>query len=246
MKLKWEDLILRPINLWSLPMGFIAHHPCPKCRSKDNLGEYDTNFYCFGCGYYKPKEDLESLRKRLDKSEEPVDTGSALVLTKDLPSEAKKWLLKYGITEEDCAQHNFGWSEADNMLVLYNSDDYWQGRMFGNPKRKYMSKGKKPLLFYGDGDTIVCVEDIISAIKVAKAGYIACPLLGSHVSEELQNVLISRRYPVVLWLDYDKAKESVLAMRNLQGRSVNCSVVMTAKDPKEYTIGEINGWLRNR
>ena len=33
---------------------FIAHEPCPKCGSKDNLARYtDGHAWCFGCGYYE-------------------------------------------------------------------------------------------------------------------------------------------------------------------------------------------------
>ncbi len=40
------------------------------------------------------------------------------------------------------------------------------------------SKGLKPLTIYGNGDTIVCVEDILSAIKIARLSpdYCATPL----------------------------------------------------------------------
>lgn len=37
---------------------FLRHAPCPECGSKDNLGIYtDGHGYCFGCGYYLPAKD---------------------------------------------------------------------------------------------------------------------------------------------------------------------------------------------
>lgn len=246
MKLKWEDLILRPINLWSLPMGFIRHHPCPKCGSKDNLGEYETNFYCFGCGYYKPKEDLNSVRARREKSAVQDNEGVDLEVDYTIPPEGMRWLLQYGITSQDAELYKLGWNHEAQMLVLVNMPDYYQGRNFSGKGPKYLSRGRKPLLFYGSGDTIVCVEDVVSAIKIAKAGHTGVPLLGSSISQDLQEALISRRSPVILWLDRDKAKEAVLASRNLYSKGVDCSVRITPKDPKEYSIGEIDEWLKNR
>jgi twinkle protein len=55
--------------------NFIRHLPCPKCRSKDNLGEYEDHFYCFGCQYHKFKNDLDTflLRKRVQRNQnDPV------------------------------------------------------------------------------------------------------------------------------------------------------------------------------
>lgn len=226
-------------------MGFVQHMPCPRCGSKDNLGEYEDNFYCFGCGYYKAKNTIEDIKRRLNKIEEvKEESNGKLTVTDELPIEAKRWLLSFGITGSDVSEYSLGWSENKKLLVLVNTDDYYQGRCFGDQGRKYLSKGKKPLLSFGNGGTIVCVEDVLSAIKVAKAGYTGVPLLGSHVSLELQEWLIQQHKPVVLWLDYDKAKESVLACRNMKGKGVNCSVQLTKLDPKEYSIGEINEWLR--
>ena len=46
-------------------MAFLKHLPCPNCGSKDNLAEYVDHFYCFGCKYWKAKNDLASIRNRL-------------------------------------------------------------------------------------------------------------------------------------------------------------------------------------
>lgn len=228
-------------------MAFVQHMPCPRCGSKDNLGEYEDNFYCFGCGYYKPKNTFEDVKRRyLQLKEDKEEANGKLNVTEDIPIEPKRWLLSFGITSKDVSDYSLGWCEDKKLLVLVNTDEYYQGRCFGDQGRKYLSKGKKPLLSFGNGGTIVCVEDILSAIKVAKAGYLGVPLLGSHVSLELQEWLIAQSKPVVLWLDYDKAKESVLACRNMVGKGVDCSVQVTKKDPKEYSIGEINEWLKSK
>ena len=73
--------------------SFIKHMPCNKCGSKDNLGEYDDHFYCFGCGYYKRKDDLESLRERLQPKQDRSNEYSMLDTTFDIPLEGVRWLM---------------------------------------------------------------------------------------------------------------------------------------------------------
>ena len=228
-------------------MGFVKHLPCPRCGSKDNLAEYEDNFHCFGCGYHKFKNTIEDYKRRYNQVEETKEEDNGrLTVTDDMPVEAKRWLLSFGITSQDVSDYSLGWSEDKQLLVLVNTDNYYQGRCFGNQRTKYLSKGKKPLLSYGNGGTIICVEDVLSAIKVAKAGYIGVPLLGSFVSPEHEQWLVSQSKPVVVWLDYDKAKESFAARQRLVSLGVNAQCCITPLDPKEYSTGEINEWLRNK
>jgi len=229
-------------------MGFIQHLPCPKCGSKDNLGEYTDHYYCFGCGYAKRKNDLQSIRQRLADNE-PAQTGDqSLTLTSDVPKEPMQWLLSYGFNSSDVSEYSWGWCDSKKLLVLVNTPTYYQGRCFGNQSVKYLSKGDKPLLFYGHSDTIVCVEDVLSAAKINKANKDVCthPLLGSSISPELEQTLLERFKKVILWLDKDKASQSVLMTRRLRSKGMNSETIITDKDPKELSTGEINEWLRNK
>ena len=229
-------------------MAFIKHTPCPKCGSRDNLAEYTENYYCFGCGYTKQKTDLNSIRKRLD----PAPSGDLYTFNfkviEDIPKEPTQWLLQYGITKQDCEQNHIGWNPDKQLLVLVNTPNYFQARNFGSYGAKYVSKGKKPLLWYGNGDKLVCVEDVLSAIKVAKSDKSICaiPLLGSIMPLELTETILERFKTVFLWLDRDKAIEAVKQARNLKQKGVNADVIITPKDPKEYSTGEITEWLKNK
>ena len=226
---------------------FIQHLPCPNCGSKDNLAEYEDHFYCFGCRKNTPKNDLDSIRRRLQKEDKPdVTSLLQLVTISDIPKEPSRWLLQYGITSADAIRYGISWNESDRLLVLVQSPTYWQARCFGNQTTKYMSKGKKPLLFYGEGDTIICVEDILSAIKLAKAGYCATPVLGSFVTPELEETLMERFKTVIIWLDRDKAKEAVLTAKKFISKGKNSMAIITPRDPKEYTKGELDEWLKNK
>lgn len=235
-------------------MAFIQHISCPKCNSRDNLAEYSDGFYCFGCGYRKSKNDLESIRGRLSESEVPTmrSNENLIYTTDDIPQRAMQWLLKYGLTKDDIDTYKISWNPAWHALVLVNIPGYWQGRNFADPDRtcgaKYLSKGRKPLIFYGNGDILVCVEDVISAIKISKANkdVIVTPLLGSSMSLEHIETILERYKNVRIWLDRDKAIEAVKMARNLKQSGINAEAIITPNDPKDYSTGEINAWLKNK
>jgi len=171
-----------------------------------------------------------------------------LELSNDIPLKAKQWLLKYGITNQEIEQNNIAYNANSDILVLLHTQNYWQGRCFGNQSQKYLSKGLKPLTIYGNGDTIVCVEDILSAIKIARLSpdYCATPLLGSSMSLETTQSLSKRFKSILIWLDRDKAKDAIMMSRNLKQRGILVDVVISPKDPKEYDKGELLTWLKNR
>jgi len=229
-------------------MSFIKHTSCPKCGSRDNLAEYTENYYCFGCGYTKQKTDLNSIRSRLQSQQTMLSDEIDIETTDVIPKEPTQWLLQYGITKQDCEQNHIGWNSERQLLVLVNTPNYFQARNFNDYGAKYVSKGKKPLIFYGLGDILICVEDVLSAIKVAKSNNNICttPLLGSIISLELTETILERFKTVYLWLDRDKAIEAVKQARNLKQKGVNADVIITPKDPKEYSTKEINEWLKNR
>ena len=229
-------------------MSFIRHTNCPSCGSKDNLAEYTDGSYCFGCGYTKKNNDLASIRLRLSSSAGEISSSSELDVDYNIPKEAMQWLLQYGVTKHDAETYKIGWNNTEQMLVLVNTPDYYQGRNFSGYGAKYKSKGKKPLLFYGLGDTLVCVEDILSSIKVVKSngGVCATPLLGSTMPLKLTETILERFKNVKIWLDRDKAVEAVKMARNLKQKGINADVIITPKDPKEYNTGEITEWLRNK
>jgi Zn ribbon nucleic-acid-binding protein len=227
---------------------FIKHTSCPKCGSRDNLAEYDDHVWCFGCKYYKLKNDIHSIRSRLQNEQVMLSDEFSLTLSNDIPLVAKQWLLKYGITNDEIQHNNIAWDAQNQILILHYTQNYWQGRCFGNQSQKYLSKGSKPLTIYGNGDTIVCVEDILSAIKIARLSpdYCATPLLGSSMSLETTQSLSERFKSILIWLDRDKAKDAIKIARNLKQRGINSDVVISPKDPKEYTKGELLTWLKNR
>ena len=232
--------------------SFIKHLPCKACGSKDNLGEYTDHFWCFGCGFYEEKQDMEALRERLaGTSFKPLQWGDvreSLTFTKHIPKQAMRWLLCYRITLKEIEEHNILWCQENETLILVHTDNYWQGRHFGKYGMKYLSKGKKPLTIYGESDTIILVEDVLSAIKIARLSpeYCAMPLLGSSLSSEHEEVLRDIFKTIYVWLDRDKANQGIKMSRNLRQKGMNTKSIITDLDPKEYTEGEIKTWLKNK
>jgi hypothetical protein len=230
--------------------NFIQHIPCPKCGSRDNCGEYDDHFWCFGCKYFKPKNDIASVRKRYNQrsSQKIEEDPNDLQLTSDIPSEPLSWLLSYGLSLKEISDNNISWCPSQELLVLINLGTYYQGRCFGNQRTKYLSKGTKPLLFYGYSDKLICVEDILSAIKIARLSpeYCAMPILGSSLSEDSIQKLSGKFNEVIMWLDRDKAKDSITISRNLKQRGFNSRSVITELDPKCYSDREIKEKVVNK
>ena len=235
-------ITMRKIGI-SMTSQFIRHHPCTECGSKDNLAEYTNSWYCFGCGYYKKKNDLNSLRERLSKSLTSDRVGYPLDTTEKIPPQALKWLLKYNITPEEIANHNIAWHEPD-LLVLYNTNSYWQGRVFSDvTTQKYKSWGQKPIVMYGTVKKavgVVLVEDILSAICVARVpDIIAIPMFGTSCSRELERHLQKLDIFTYVWLDGDVKKKSIALKNRLKSLGLLTKSILTSKDPKTFTKEEI-------
>jgi hypothetical protein len=229
---------------------FIRHIACPRCKSRDNCGEYDDHFWCFGCKYHKVKDDIESVRIRYNQRslQEIAEDPYTISTTPDIPPDPLRWLLSYEITLKEIEDYGVGWNDEQQLLVLMKTPEYWQARCFGNQKTKYLSKGTKPLTFYGYADKLVCVEDIVSAIKLSRLSpeWCALPLLGCSLSDDWIQCLSGHFKSVVMWLDRDKAKDALAIARNLKQRGFNASIVVSPLDPKEYSKEELNAWLKTK
>jgi len=229
--------------------NFIQHHPCPRCGSRDNLGEYVDGKYCFGCGYVI-KSDITSA-KSVERLLSPIiKEGYGQLpndVTRDIPKEPYAWLMKYSLTKEEISENNFMWSPRNEMLIV-TYDDVWQGRYFPARKPKVFTSGypdNQVLLpsNKGNSDRIVVVEDPISAIKVSRV-CLATPLLGSNLSMH-KMVLLSRLHShLTLWLDYDKINSMIKFLNTSRVLFRKVDIIITEKDPKELSTDEIKEQLK--
>ena len=228
---------------------FIKLGPCPHCGSKDNRAEYTNGFWCFGCSKYESKDDTKSIRQRVFNKNISKDINNDIIsTTQEIPMKAMQWLLKYNITLDEIKRYGIKWEPIRKLLVLIERKNYWQGRNFGFGKIKYMSSGNKPLTIYGKGDKLLVVEDVLSAIKIARLrqeGYCATPLLGSSMSKQAEQQLLKRYENISVWLDRDKAKNAIRIRNRLRSLGVSSRAIITPLDPKEYNRTEILEWLKS-
>ena len=177
--------------------------------------------------------------------------------TTDIPASGLLWLRTYGVNEDEIRKYRFGYSPSLDRLILpvFRGGElvFWQGRNLSSDKTKskYLNvrSNRSDIVLSINQRTkiVVLVEDVLSALAVARAGVSAIALLGSYVNysmiapvlEELDIVGIK------IWLDSDKRKESMKYSKALRALGYSCSsLVLPTKDPKEYTSGAIRTYLK--
>lgn len=166
--------------------------------------------------------------------------------TREVPATAWQWLLQYGIPwhhwKESC-----GYSPKEQRLVFrvesegqlqFSIGRYVGGRSEGHEPRKWYVWGdchkhchvlRQP---DANGSSVVLVEDLISAHKVAFSTT-AVPLFGTKIHPCHMYYLQNSNENVVLWLDKDQelnVKKQAVQLAALIGREVK--VVTTDNDPK--------------
>jgi len=237
---------------------FLRHEPCPKCGSRNNLGVWDDGHkYCFGCRYYVPPDDnISSLKKRftVENNYNVVDAIDVSDFTHSIPEKAIKWLTKYGITREEILHFGICWNPKSDSLVfpIRNSDGVvvvTNERYFGsNPHaqkyKTYGHKSQKQLFINHPNNprTLVMVEDFVSAIKVGRF-VCAMPLLGSTMPEAALRWATGRYKKLRVWLDMDKASQSLGEAAKASQYIPDCRSIITDLDPKEYSMEQIHGIL---
>lgn len=227
---------------------------CPNCGSKDNLGVYDDgSSWCWGCRKYTPPESQEVIKKILDKNKSSVITFN-VILPEDaqpfLPEHAKRWLDKYHLTKEELHVLSPLYSFDRDLLIfpVYGPSGIlmYQGRYFGERKThpKYLTYGSKDVLHIlgKDSDKLVLTEDLISAVKVSTVQQ-AMPIWGSNIPLGIATRLSKRFKHLVIWLDMDKAKESLKQASTLSPLFESVKSVITELDPKEYNHEQIKQFL---
>jgi len=251
---------------------FVKHEPCPHCGSKDNLGVWDDGHkWCFGCGYFVPGSAIETFRSfKVKEKEKPASIPFPSGTTNILGPFGKLWLDRYQITPIEIFKYRILWSNhgvtlQNNSIIspllifpIYDDSNFcifWQGRNFSSVQKnpKYYSRGNKEavnaVLGGSDKDTVFLVEDMLSAIKVARFAK-SFPLFGSDISPARAKKLSEKTRHIVLWLDPDKYQSSsgksspvLILKRQLTSLFENVDVLYTSRDPKDYANDEIKRFI---
>lgn len=246
------------------------HEACGDKRQRlytRDIGGGQRVQFCHNCGWknfvrgdkWTPSVALKELQRVMSKKDPTTFFEKKIRLpydfTLELPLKASLWLQKYSITLDEIKQFRFGWSPKKRRLILPVFQDnqliYYQGRTFekitkDNPKYlNIRQSGAKNVYFrrnYSDSNTIVVVEDILSAIKVGR--YVnSLALLGSYLPPSIIPIL--REHNVVFWLDDDKYESAFKFMTKVATRGIKSTIIRTKLDPKEVSDGEMLSRLQS-
>ena len=219
-------------------MSFLKHTACPACGSRDARAVYDEGSeFCFSCRDYK-RGDAIGRHKAVAKEHKLYQYNDKSTL----PAHAAEWLAQYDLTAAETALYTY---DYDRQHLVFRDGDFTNSRNFdAEDHRKYVSYGMKPYSVHGKGRWLVCVEDAVSAIKVARHTS-AMPLYGSEIPLEPVLKAVTEGYMgILIWLDPDKITAGVKFSQKFKELGVWCRVIASMEDPKMYSDRDIRGFLR--
>lgn len=198
-------------------------------------------------------DEVRRIRLPSDVSQSKDSRGLSII-----PPTGLAWLYKYEILDEEIKQYNICYSESYKRLILpvYDASGliYWQGRNLGKVTKenpKYLNirqSGAKNVYFKihrhnsVQSDTLVIVEDILSAIKVGRY-YNSLALLGSYFPLDILKEFSDYK-KVFIYLDSDKWKESIKAAKRFNQLTGKQFIVKYhEKDPKALSDKELITFL---
>lgn len=245
-------------------------------RSGDNLAVYSNgNSWCWSCHYFE-SSNLASSKLHHKGGKRRSNITRHVNLPEDAspnyPQEVLDWVGKYELGESNLIQLGAlyseqgvyirethlnkllifpFWHKTENDLVL----EGWQARIFGNytKARKYYSLGNLQDICYrlksgvvdgSKGNTLVLCEDIISAIKISLTGYQAIPLFGINAKGRRHQFIGIDN--LIIFLDPDMHKHSLEEASILRLYGYNVHVILSVKDPKEYSFFELKEVLNDK
>ena len=144
------------------------------------------------------------------------------------------WLKKYMLTDEEIEDYFFYNPVADRHVFAYHEhaeDAFYEARDVNGRMPKTIANGPKPTMFLGEAsDTVIVVEDLVSAIRIAR-NYCVLPLFGSFMPNEKMAAVAKRASKCLLWLDCDKYSLGMHYAKDM-GMLVPTIAVQTLLDPK--------------
>lgn len=258
---------------------------CPHCKGpheNECFVTYDNGYHCFSCGVSSiENEDKYCFKPRILQSNNVYLPDTIIKDYSKFPVEIMHWLYNYSLYKDDIKKYNIMYVPYDKFLTksglefsgdslifpIINDDMeivYYQRRFF--PKKQILTVGNRDCLFVTEqqkvnsfSDTIILVEDYISAIRVGQICPCIC-LFGTSLKQTQLNYILRHYSNVITWLDGDdpgQAGAHKISKRFVTEFSMNtksfsfkpriCQInnICTEKDPKEYTNTEIEGILSN-
>lgn len=175
-----------------------------------------------------------------------------------IDAKALQWLDKYGIIREEIVKYEIKWDKVRGALVFpikikdelkgYQVRSFEDGGM-GEPDKerpKWWTRGSTGAIMYAIGPepkekgkgTIVLVEDMVSAIKVARQVR-TMPLFGAHLNPGRLMWLYNECELVVFWLDGDKWADAQRFSKSCGLVGLKTKIIHSERDPKAHSDEEI-------
>jgi len=229
--------------------------PAARCYNKPD----GISMHCFRCGSsvfipHGPRSAAELLAARQAtqalKEARSIPDRAIPLTHADCPSEARLWPLKTGLAPEE-ASGTYGMRyDPKTRRVLIPFDGGFLARALFNERPKYIRAGSNAVEDFSLVSTkspglAVITEDILSTIKVFRAGFSAMALLGTHITATTA-AKIGVYKTVVSWTDGDAAGDAAFVkLRKRLGLYDTALLrVRTEKDPKNLHIAEIQQHIK--
>lgn len=235
---------------------------CPFCLGKrkfsisNDQGTILWNCYKASCtarGSYRKGMSLGLVKSRLETSSVRPRATSGRDIPEILSSPNNQPRVLEYLEQNGCLESfqsgriKVKYSPVDDRCLFFMNDGQGAvGRSLGNAKPKWMSYGDTTgLLTVGNSETGVIVEDTPSACAVSSTGmYTGIAILGTNLSTKQKQTLKTYK-KIVICLDNDAKKKSILLLRQLQGL-VECTVRFISKDLKYCRSEDIINVIEER
>lgn len=177
-----------------------------------------------------------------------------------IPNAVYTWLWKFHVKLDVAYKYGLGWSPMYKRLVFPLYDTIlttggdrgekllgWLGRDVISRTKEERRKLKCPKWltqrskhskhFYyhllGENESLVIVEDVVSAIRVHEAsGFSTLALNTTFLPTSI--IVKLKQYKTYMWLDGNMMQKMVDYVRKLSTLGVTCKMIHTPRDPKEY------------
>lgn len=172
------------------------------------------------------------------------------------PAEARVRFVRYGITPEEAQEAGWRYNKDIHRLVrlIPNSTSWICRRIFDHDpdtrkELKFNNEYKHfPQEIVGNNkDSLVVVEDWLSAYKITKTGKdSALCLYGVNMTDTTFYRIIKEGYKnYYIWLDNDKpaVKRQQIRLRDKIAMLAKCNIILTDVDPKALSLSKIEGYL---
>jgi hypothetical protein len=250
---------------WTINMALSSSKSCPHCGDNHKgkpFALYEDGYHCFSCG--TSKRAIRNFRVRPLETSEDITLPELTLNPSMFSLPILKWLRGYHITDDIIYKYSIAEATDNSVITPVLQGDrviMYQRRWF--EPRRIMTYGAKQPLTATSGencDTIVIVEDFISAIRVGETVDSYC-MFGTAVPYGQLESIVKKYDIITVWADGDQPGQKAasklvtifekLIQQEIRNRAFanpfNKVVlnVLTTLDPKCYTNTEIRTILQN-